>query len=76
MATVKQLLNVKGPIVHTISETATVFDASTKMVNLAADGTEDKADTAPKMGKETLHVVQEDVEVPGQRGEQGAGGQL
>jgi len=33
MATVKQLLNVKGRIVHTISETATVFEAITKMVN-------------------------------------------
>ena len=33
MATVKQLLNVKGSLVHTISETATVFDAITKMVH-------------------------------------------
>jgi hypothetical protein len=33
--------------------------ASTKMVNLAADGKEDMGDTAAKMGKDTLHVVQE-----------------
>ena len=33
MATVKQLLSIKGRTVHTISETATVFDAISKMVN-------------------------------------------
>lgn len=34
--------------------------ASTKMINRATDGSEDKGESAEKMGKDTLHVVQDD----------------